>query len=636
MAKDFPINSSIQYKMVFPLEAHPSHQENAIDRSNNHFNYTTLLLLKPGSSLDNFQQKLRAFSKSYFAETVKEWAERETDKTKEIKFELSLRPFASAHYNSAYPWGHYTEVENLYQLALLAIVIALIACVNYVLLSLTNTVSRSQEVGIRKTLGAERKNIVWQFLVETQLLVGIAIAAGIVLCILLMPVFNSLTGAQLTASAIYWKEYMLGAIGLFVIIGFAAGVYPALVMSGMRPLNMLRKFSSVKMSPFLSNSLVVVQYSACVLLIISAIVISQQMKLMNSMQLGFDKEQVMYINNPYDWEDKERKTFVERMKQYASTDPAIDGITGSNSKFGYGFSMNGHTINNKHEMIFQVSVDFGYFKFMKIPIVKGRAFSNDMPTDSARIDLPKESTFEGTSTVRRPVVVNETLYKMLGNPPLDEINPSLGARIIGVCKDYQFFSVMKKVDPAYHNIGGNYGYNFATLRIKANQNLPEAINRIQTNFALLTGKRPFEFSFVDEEVKKGYETYSKWLKTINAATLVAIIIACMGLFGLSALYALNRTKEVGIRKVMGASVASIFLLLNKNIFRLALISFAIAVPAALYLMREWLQNFPTRINLNWTIFLVAGVVGLGLAMIAVSYHTVKAARANPVESLKRE
>lgn len=636
VAKDFPPNSSIQYKMIFPLEAHPSHQENSVDKSNNHFNYTTLLLAKPNTNKVGLQNKITAFAKNYFAKTIKEWAEQETDKTREVKFELFVRPLTEAHYNSAYPWGHYTNVENLFQLALLALVILVIACVNYVLLSLTNTVSRSQEVGIRKTLGAERKSIVWQFLVETQLLVFVSIVLGVILCFSTIPLFNSLTGAKLEASILYWREYIAAGLGLFLILGLLAGVYPAFIMSGMRPLNMLRKFSSVKISPFLSNSLVVVQYSACVLLIISAIVISKQMKLMNSMQLGFDKEQVMFISNPYDWEDNERRALTERMFKYTSSDPSISGYTAANAKFGYGFNLNGHLINDKREMIFQIPIDFGYFDFMKIPMIKGRDFSREMPTDSARFELPKGSTIEGTSTVSRAIVVNETLYNLLGKPPLDEINKSMGARIIGVCKDYQFFSVMKKIDPAYHMIRSDYGFQFLILRIKPGQDLPKVIDRIQTSFASLTNKQPFEFSFADEEVKKGYEIYSKWLKTINVATLIAVIIAGMGLFGLSALYALNRTKEVGIRKVMGASVSSIFLLLNKNIFRLATISFIIAIPAAFYLMREWLQNFPNRVNLNWVVFLVAGLIGLALAIIAVSYHTVRAARANPVESLKRE
>jgi putative ABC transport system permease protein len=636
VAKDFPVNSSIQYKMLFPLEAHPSHLENTADRSNNHFNYTTLLLAKPNTDKASLQSKITAFATGYFAKTIKEWQEQETDKSKEVKFELFVRPLTAAHYNTAYPWGHYTNVENLYQLALLAIVILLIACVNYVLLSLTNTVSRSQEVGIRKTLGAERKSIVWQFLVETQLLVFTSIVAGIFLCLGSIPLFNSLTGARLEAGFEYWKEYIVAGFGLFILLGVLAGAYPSFVMSGMRPLNMLRKFSSVKISPVLSNSLVVVQYSACVLLIISAIVISKQMKLMNSMQLGFDKEQVMFISNPYDWDDPERKLLAERMSKYASTDPAISEFTAANVKFGNGFNLNGHLINDKREMIFQIPIDFGYFDFMKIPIVKGRNFSRDMPTDSARFELPKEAILEGTSTVKKAIVVNETLYNLLGKPPLDEINQSMGARIIGVCKDYQFFSVMKKIDPAYHMIRSDFGFQYSIVRIKPGQDLPKVIDRIQANFSALTSKRPFEFSFADEEIKKGYEVYLQWLKTINVATLIAVIIAGMGLFGLSALYALNRTKEVGIRKVMGASVSSVFFLLNKNIFRLALISFIIAIPASMYLMKEWLQNFPNRIDLNWIIFLVAGLIGLALAIIAVSYHTVRAARANPVESLKRE
>ena len=634
VAKDFPTNSSYDYDIVMPLEAHPSHLENAADRSKNHFNYTTLLLLKKNTDVQAFEKKLISFSKNYYADEVKDWQKNNKD-NKLTNFHLSIRPFADAHFNTA-PWGHYSNLENLYELATLALIILLIACVNYVLLTLTNTVSRSQEVGIRKTLGAARKNIVLQFLTETQILVFLSVVAGIIICISVLPYFNSLTGSSIDLRNLSFGSFLLGAVCLFIVLGFTAGFYPALVMSGMKPLNMLRKFSSVKINPVLSKALVVVQYAACVLLIISSLVIARQMNYMNKMNLGFDKEQVMLVENPYEWGDADRIALTQRMYQYAASEPAIEDVTSSGSKFGWGFNMNGHLIDGKREMIFQVPVDFNYFEFLKVKLLKGRYFSRDMATDSAKFEIPANKKVEGSSSVRMAIVVNNALYKLLGEPALDEINGPLGARIIGVCDDYQFFNTTQKVAPAYHIIGGKYGFSFTYLKIKPGQDLPDVIDRIKTNWSKITAKQPFNFSFVDEEVKKGYESYTQWLKTINAATILAVIIACLGLFGLSALYAVNRTKEVGIRKVMGASLTNIFILLNKDVIKLALIAFVIAVPLAVYFMNGWLENFAFRIKLSWIFFFAAGFIGLLLAIMAVSYHSLKAAKANPVKSLRTE
>lgn len=633
--KDFPVNSSLQYDLILPLEAHPSHFEDMADHSNNHFSYISLLLLREHTDAAKLNERLKTFSKTYFADAIKRWKENDLDK-KLGDFHISLRPFTRAHYNSSYPWGHYTNQENMYELGALALIILLIACVNYVLLSLTNTVSRSQEVGIRKTMGAGRKNIIVQFLVETQILVFLSLVAGIVICVSTVPFFNSITNAGISFRHFPVTAFLAGAAGLFLLLGFTAGFYPALVMSGMRPLNMLRKFSSVKINPVLSKGLVVMQYAACVMLIISSLVIARQMRHVNRMDMGFDKEQVLLVEKPYDWGTPEKTSITERFYQYAASDPAVASFSAAASKFGYGFNMNGHLVDGKREMLFHIPVDYSYFDLMKIKLLKGRFFSKELPTDSARIEIPAEKKLEGSSAVRHAVVVNNSLYKLLGQPPLDEINPSLGARIIGVCEDYQFFNATQKVSPAYHTVGTRNGYQFFYLRIKAGQDIPSVIARVQANWKTITAGQPFSFSFLDEEVKKGYEGYIKWLKTINAATFLAVLIACLGLFGLSALYAINRTKEIGIRKVMGASAGNLYLLLNKQIFRLALLAIVIAVPLAMYFMNKWLQNFASRISLTWVYFALAGLLAVILALLSVSYHAVKAASANPVESLRSE
>jgi putative ABC transport system permease protein len=634
VAKDFPVNSSMNYDIVLPLEAHPSYVENSADRSNQHFNHVTLVLFKKTTDVSSFKKKLETFANGYYATPIKEW---QTRSEKPVNFNLILRPFARAHYNPSKSWGHYTNLANLYQLAFLAIIIMLIACVNYILLTLTNTISRSQEVGIRKSMGASRKHIVWQFLVETEVLVILSFFAGLVLCVTAIPFFNSVTGANIDLSVFSLQDFIGAAAALFLMLGILAGFYPAFIMSGIRPLNMLRKFSSVKLSPVLSKGLVVIQYTACLVFIISSVFISKQMKYINRMNLGFDKEQVITLENPYDYDDPQRKALQQQVTQFTSADPAIAKTTFSNSRFAWGFNQNGHLINDKREMIYQFVVDFNYFDFMGVPVIKGRSFSSDMPADSARLTIPESMIVPDASSVKQAIVVNETLYTMLGQPPVGELNRPMGARIIGVCRDYQFWDATQKIPPAYHMIGGKRnGFSFAYLKIRAGQDIPGVIERVRANWNRVTSNQLFTFSFMDDQVRKGYESYTQWLKIVNAATFLAVIIACLGLFGLSGLFAVNRTKEIGIRKVMGASLSSIFFLLNRDVIKMIFIAFVIALPASIYFMNGWLQNFANRIDLHWLSFVLAGGIGLMLAVIAVSYHSIKAANANPVESLRTE
>jgi len=232
-------------------------------------------------------------------------------------------------------------------------------------------------------------------------------------------------------------------------------------------------------------------------------------------------------------------------------------------------------------------------------------------------------------------VVNQTLYNMLGKPQLGVINRTMGGIIIGVCKDYHTDDLTKKIEPAYHTV--NYGgINSYSVKINAKQSIPKVMANIKANWNQLTGNLPFNYTFMDEEVAKSYDAYLRWMTTITTSCILAIIIACLGLFGLSGLTTLNRTKEIGIRKILGASIGNLFLLLNRGTIVLAIGSFIIAAPIAFYLVHQWLDNFAYRIKLDWILFTTAGIIAMLTAIIAVSYHTIKAAAGNPVKSLRSE
>ncbi len=636
IAKNFPANSSFQYDFIMPRESTADYADE-VNRGLNTFSDLLIIQLKKGTDSKVFEKKLDAFARNYFQPTLKEWAKFPGSDLKPENFHVYIRPFTDAHYNASGGWGHYTDLAKIYQLSTLAIVILLIACLNYILLTLTGTISRSGEVGIRKTIGAPRKQIILQFYIETQILAFFAVSVGLILAVVCLPLFSNLIGSNLKFSYFSFTDVSLLLIGLALILGMLAGIYPALVLSGLKPLNMMRKFSPYRLNPLLARILMVIQFSACIILIISALVISSQMEYINETKLGFDKEEVVTIDNPFVFDNDINKTIQlkERLYHFAGMEPTIKSITANGIPFEGFNNTSNHIINGEKTMVHVFDVDYNYFSFFKIPIIKGRSFSPELKNDSAHLTLTDAETIPGGSAARQAVVVNETLYKLLGNPPLNVLNKEIGGPIIGVCKDYHSEDLTKKISPVYHLVYSRFIGNFS-LKIEANQNIPRVINKIKKNWDQITSNAPFSFTFLDESVQKSYASYKRWMQTVAASCLLAIIIASLGLFGLSGLSAISRIKEIGIRKVLGASATNLFFMLNKGTLIIAMISFIVAVPVAVYLTNEWLQNFAYHIKPGWSIYTLAGIISVCTALLAVSYHAIKTANANPVKSLKTE
>ena len=633
VAKDFPVNSSFRFDILIPREADAYYAEE-MKQGTNDFSDLLIIRLRKGTDAISFQKKVDVFSKQYFKSVVESMA-KNNPKDKPQSFHVFLRPFAEAHYNQSEGWNHYTDLKNIYQLVCLAFIILLIASVNYILLTLTSAASRSQDVGVRKTIGANRKQIIFQYYTETQLLAFLSVIAGFLLAVICLPFFSSLTGTDLNLAQFSFKEIASALFVLAMLLGIIAGIYPALAMSGLKPLNIMRSFSAFRLNPFLSKSLVVVQFSICIILIISSMVVNRQMHYINQTSMGFDKNQVVLIQNPYNWDDKQSaKILKDRLYHFVETAPYLDDMTTASFDFG-GYNQNGHLINGVRVPIQELIVDYNYFSFNKIPIIKGRTFSRDISSDTAQLKLTQEQIIPKNSTASHNVVINETLFNMLGKPEVGQFNRELGGVIIGVCRDYHTDDLTKKIMPAYHKINPHYtGYYW--IRIKAGQSIPKAMENIRSNWNKLTNNEAFSYTFLDQDVAKSYDEYLRWMSTITTSCFLAILIACLGLFGLSGLTTINRTKEIGIRKVLGASISNLFLLLNRGTLLLATGSFIIAVPIAYYLVHQWLDNFAYRIKPDWVLFAIAGIIAMLTAVIAVSYHTINAATANPVKSLRSE
>ncbi|BAU54392.1 Macrolide export ATP-binding/permease protein MacB [Mucilaginibacter gotjawali] len=442
--KNFPANSSFQFDMILPMESNPDYQ-NDYNRGVNSFSDPLILKIKKGTDVAKFQAKLDVFAKQYFKPLILSM-KKYNPKSNTRDMHIILRPFADAHYNQATGWYHYTDLKNIYQLVCLTVVILFIACLNYILLTLTSAISRSQDVGVRKTIGAGRVQIVTQYYTETQLLAFIAVIAGFLLSVLCLPFFGSLTGTQIVLA-----NFSVGTIALFLfvlalILGLLAGIYPALAMSGLKPLNIMRGFSAYRINPVLSKSLIVLQFTVCVIMVISTMAINKQIHFLNETDMGFDKDQVLMIRSPYSWQDKQHtNTLRDELFHYAATEPAIADVTSGSYYYG-GINFNGYIINGEKVMLQALNVDYNYFSFLKIPIVKGRTFSRNITTDSAKLDYPDLKKSQKASLAFRSVVVNETLYKMLGKPPVGELDRQMGGIIIGVCKDYHIQDLTKKLN----------------------------------------------------------------------------------------------------------------------------------------------------------------------------------------------
>lgn len=619
VAEDAPQNSSIQYSVVVPLLSDPDYQQN-INQGFNQQNHLYIIELANNVDLKNFENKLNKWVSEYYTKPfVAEYGKYFPDYNFK-NFHWYLRPLADAHYNASDQWGHFTDANKIYQLACLVIIILLIAALNYILLVISNAAARSQEIGVRKVLGAKRISVITQFWIETLIVTQIAVTAGFILMRLLLPLFNSVMDVQINFSDFSFLNVFTALIFLVLFLSVAAGCYPALLLSKMKPASVIKSFQTFKINPRFSKVIVIVQYTSCVVLMIAAFVINQQMQYINNKDLGFDKDQVLMVTNPK-FDPVYTKNLKERLQVFSQSQPDILEFSGMNGGLDGSYNTNGFLLNGEQKWLKQLTVDYNYFDMLGIKFEKGRAFSKDFPLD--------------TSVKIRPCVVNETLFKLLGKDAKPGVyNEALHSTIIGVVKDYNFETLSKKIEPEQHMLVGNYEGVFM-FKVKAG-NMRNVITALQKQWKEVADNYPFEYTFLDQSIAKLYDADMRWQKIIQASCFFAILIACMGLFGLSALNAANRTKEIGIRKVLGATVKDIVATLSAGFIVTFLIAIIIAVPIAYWIMNNWLQDFAYRITISWEIFFVAGLTALSIALLTVSFQAIKAAVANPVKSLRNE
>jgi putative ABC transport system permease protein len=550
-----------------------------------------------------------------------------------------FQPLKNIHlYSSSFKFdqsvrGNITYVNAL---SIIAAFILLIACFNFVNLATARSLQRAKEVGVRKTIGADRKQLIVQFIGETILLTFISIVLSVVLSFLFLPTLNAFANKQISATLFTNPIMILILLALTLLVGILAGIYPALILSGFKPVMVLKGTITGAEQPgkiqWLRHGLVVVQFALSVLLIICSIIVFRQVDYMHNKDLGFNKEEIMFFPMRGDNMTKNMESFKNELKKSA-------GI--SSVSIGYGFPgdavagdeilVPGNGENKTHSAV-QLMVDHDYIKTLGLQLVAGRDFSREMSTDKDHAFIINEKAVQDLGFGTPGKALGQTLaWNPWGAKNPDSLKTG---KVIGVVKDFNYKSLYDKVETTVLQI-----FPDAAWKVAVKMNTPDIGNTIEyvrTTWNKFSPDYPIEYKFLNENFEKMYHAEDKLRSLLLVFTGIAVFIGCLGLFGLATYSAERRRKEVGIRKVLGASVQGVVLLLSKDFIKLVVISLLIASPVAYYFMREWLLDFAYRTNISWWIFAIAAITAIGIAFVTVSFQAIKSATANPVKSLRTE
>jgi ABC-type antimicrobial peptide transport system permease subunit len=570
----------------------------------------TFIQLKPGADAAKVQAKIKDFIYNY------------RQKDKSLTTELALQPYSEKYLHSNFKDGYLNggRIEYVNLFSIIAVFILFIACINFMNLATARSAKRAKEVGIRKVVGALRSTLIAQFVGEAMLLTFLSIIIAIIITALALPAFNQLTGKQLSIP-FNQPTFWLTVLGLLLITGFVAGSYPALFLSSLKPVRVLK--GSLKFSwgaSFFRKALVVFQFAMSVFLIIAMIVVYKQLNYIQTKNLGYNRDNLIYIPIEGDLVKN-----YEAFKQEALANTDIVNVSKMRNSPTAIFHHTGDIFWPGKDPNLTISfadgvVGYDFVKTMNLQMLAGRDFSKDYGTDSVSF------------------LLNETAVKKMGLK--DPVGKPITwgrhpGKIIGVIKDFHFNSLHETIEPLIIRLDENWTWGTILVRIKAGKT-KEAITLLQKICKEVNPKFPFTYQFSDLEYAKLYASEAVISKLSNIFAFLAIFISCLGLFGLATFTAEQRTKEIGVRKVLGASSTNIVKLLSANFLKPIMLAFLIAFPAAWYAMNNWLQQYAYKIDINWWVFVLAGVLTLCIAFLTVSYQSIKAAISNPVKSLRTE
>ncbi len=635
--EDMPDNGHFHFDFIASLTS--------MDESRNNMwvsnNFRTYLLLKEGGEPAALKAKAL---EAKFPEMVKKYAGPQAEELlgasldeiirqgNQIRFYLQPLQDIHLHSDLGVEFEPNGNIKYVYIFSAIAFFILLIACINFMNLATARSANRAREVGIRKVVGSYRRQLIGQFLAESIFLSVIAMALAVVMVELVLPTFNRL--AEKNLQTFYFGNWpMLAAlIGITLLVGVVAGSYPAFVLSAFKPVSVLKgALQAGARASRLRSALVVFQFAASVILIVGTIIIRNQLHYIQNKNLGFDKEQVIVLHDAYALREKLDAFKNEVMRNPRIASATVSGyLPVSSDRSDTGFWPEGQRAGDNPVSMQIWSADYGYIPTMGMEMVAGRNFSETFGADSSA------------------VILNEKAAKMFGfNDPLGKkiytwgFTPGQGIdrdrsipyTVIGVIKDFHFASLKENIGALGLRLGRSRG--LMSFRFKV-ENVAALIAFLENKWKEFAPDQPFAYSFLDERFSNMYRVEQKVGDVFSVFAGLAIFTACLGLFGLASFMAEQRTKEVGIRKVLGATAVNVTALLSKDFVKLVLVANLIAWPVAWYAMNRWLQDFAYRVNISWWVFALAGGLALLIALLTVSTQAIKAALANPVEALRYE
>jgi len=584
--------------------------------------YYTYLLLGPGADPKKLEAQFPAFVDKYAGKELKAVG------FQKVQYLVSLKDI-HLHSGSDADVTPSGSVTYLYILASIALFTLLIACINFMNLATARSSKRSSEVGIRKVLGAEKKLLIAQFLGESVMMSLIAFVFAILFTELLIPAFNSVSGKNLSLN--YSNiVIVLAFLLLSVLTGLLAGSYPAFYLSSFNPAKVLKgKFSNSLAAVSLRKGLVIFQFVISVVLIVASVVIAQQMKYLRSADLGFEQERQIVIPLRSENAKKIYSSFKdELLKQSTIADVGASafypGITNYSDNILY---KQGESMQQGKDVRMNY-VDTRFLQTLNITPVAGRLFSDDFPSDTSKAIILNEKAIKELGFVSPQESIGKKLY-------FDFQGKNYDFNIVGVVKDFHYEDLHIPITPYAFQLSMQPQYNYMIVHAKPG-NIDNILASVKNSWHTLNPSEPFEYSFLDTDFQKNYDAEIRLSAIVGYFTAIAILISCLGLFGLATFSAEQRVKEIGVRKVLGASVSSIVALLSKDFLKLVGIAVLIASPLAWFAMNKWLQSFAYRIHINWTVFAITALAALLIALITISFQAIKAAIANPVKSLRSE
>lgn len=627
--RDYPANShlivdyAISYSTLSAYITSTGDTTNATETSWGWYDFYSYLQLKPGTDWKNLQAKLPAFADRYMNS-------RERARTINFRNELYLIPLSDIHLYSNY--NQEAEVNGNGQsvsfIFLIAFLIIFIAWINYINLATSRSMERAKEIGVRKVLGAERKNLITQFMIESFVINLVALALAVMLFFLASPFFSKLIGREAVTVYSMPLTYAAGFLSLFLLGTFLSGLYPAFVISGFAPVKVLKgAFKNTNRGSGLRKGLIVGQFVTSLVLIAGTIIVFQQVNFMRSQSLGFDLDQTLVVQAPQTLADTVYAGVFQPFKNEVLQIKNVKSIASSTNVMGQeDYWTNGYTKVNGTDKnvltLYNLGIDYNFIHDYDLKLVAGRNFSKDFGTDSSA------------------ALLNETAVQQMGfGSAEDALQKKITAggdtfAIIGVLGNFHQQGLQKPIDPMCFHLRTNNG-NFYSIKLNAS-GVHQTITSVQSSWNKFFPNDPFEYFFLDENFNQQYASNELFGKVFGLFAFLAILIACFGLMGLTAYSVAQRTKEIGVRKVLGASVQNILAMLSKDFLKLILIAIVIAIPLAWFVMQQWLQDFAYRINIQWWVFVFAGLIALMIALITISLQALKAAIANPVKSLRTE